>query len=109
MKRRQSSSGAAFERVRLILLGGVTGYVGYKALNRYRVERLVSRLTVRQVIEKLTAGEDPMIIDLRPHADRQEWAGIPGSLPMTFEELAAGQHDLPRAEAARGLRPRPQE
>jgi len=80
----------------LILLGGVTGYVGYKALNRYRVERLVSRLTVRQVMEKLASGEDPMIIDLRPHADRQEWAGIPGSLPMTLEELAAGQHDLPR-------------
>ena len=82
--------------VGLILLGGVTGYVGYKALNRYRVERLVSRLTVQQVIEKLASGEDLIIIDLRPHADRQERAGIPGSVLMTLEELAAGQHDLPR-------------
>ena len=82
--------------VGLILLGGVTGYVGYKALMRYRVERLVSRLTVRQVMEKLASGEDPIIIDLRPHADRQEWAGIPGSLPMALEKLAAGQHHLPR-------------
>jgi len=80
----------------LILLGGVTGYVGYKALKRYRVERLVSRLTVRQMMDKLTSGEDPMIIDLRSHADRQEKAGIPGSLPMTLEELAVRQHDLPR-------------
>jgi membrane protein DedA with SNARE-associated domain/rhodanese-related sulfurtransferase len=82
--------------VGVILLGGATGYVGYKALNRYRVERLVSRLTARQVMEKLASGETPMIIDMRPLADRQERAGIPGSLPMTFEELAAGQHDLPR-------------
>ena len=37
-----------------------------------------------------------MIIDLRPHADHQERPGIPGSLPMTLEELAAGQYDLPR-------------
>src|SRR5262249_42474704 len=82
--------------VGLVLLSGVTGYVGYKALNRYRMERLVSRLTVRQVMEKLASGEDLIIIDLRPHADRQGRAGIPGSLPMTLEELAAGQHDLPR-------------
>src|SRR5690348_16183500 len=47
----------------LILLGGVTVYVIYKALNRYRVERLVPRLTAQQVSEKLEAGEDPMIID----------------------------------------------
>lgn len=82
--------------VGLVLLSGVTGYVGYKAIKRYRMERLVSRLTVRQVMEKLTSGEDLIIIDLRPHADRQGRAGIPGSLPMTLEELAAGQHDLPR-------------
>lgn len=82
--------------VGLTLLAGVIGYVGYKALNRYRVERLVSRLTVQQLIDKVTLGEDPIIIDLRPHADRLEQAGIPGSQPMTLDELVAREHDLPR-------------
>src|SRR5262249_49147683 len=82
--------------VGLILAGGVSGYVTYKALNRYRVERFVPRLTAQQVTEKLEAGEDPMIIDLRPEADRQEEAGIPGSVPLSFEDLSAWGHDLPR-------------
>jgi len=80
----------------LILLGGVTAYVIYKALNRYRVERLVPRLTAQQVSEKLEAGEDPMIIDLRPQAARQEEAGIPGSFSLSIEQLTARHHELPR-------------
>jgi len=82
--------------VGLTLLAGVIGYVGYKALHRYRMERLVSRLTVQEMMDKLASGEDPMIIDLRSRADRVEQAGIPGSLPMTLEELVARERDLPR-------------
>jgi membrane protein DedA with SNARE-associated domain/rhodanese-related sulfurtransferase len=82
--------------VGLILLGAVAGYVIYKALDRYRVERLVPRLTAQQVNEKLTAGDDPVIIDLRPLGDRQEIQGIPGSLSLSLEELSTRHHDLPR-------------
>jgi len=82
--------------VGLILAGGVSGYVIYKALSRYRVERGVPRLTAQQVTEKLEAGEDPMIIDLRPETGRQEEAGIPGSVPLLFEDLSARHLDLPR-------------
>jgi len=82
--------------VGLVLLGGVIGYVIYKALHRYRMEHLVPRLTAQQVTEKITAGEDPLIIDLRPVGDRQEIAGIPGSLTRSLEELIAGHRDLPR-------------
>lgn len=82
--------------VGLILLGGVAGYVIYKALHRFRVDRLVPRLTVEQVTEKLAAGEDPMIIDLRPHPARQEQPGIPGSLPLSIDEVIARHQDLPR-------------
>jgi membrane protein DedA with SNARE-associated domain/rhodanese-related sulfurtransferase len=80
----------------LILLGVVAGYVIYKALHRYRMERLVPRLTVEQVTEKLATGEDPMIIDLRPHPARQEQPGIPGSLPLSMAEVIARHQDLPR-------------
>jgi membrane protein DedA with SNARE-associated domain/rhodanese-related sulfurtransferase len=82
--------------VGLILLGGVAGYVVYKAFHRYRMERVVPRLTAQQVTEKLEAGEDPMIIDLRPHPARQEHPGIPGSLPLSIDEVIARHQDLPR-------------
>jgi membrane protein DedA with SNARE-associated domain len=41
--------------VALILLGSVAAYVIAKVLHRYRVERLVPRLTVQEVTEKIAA------------------------------------------------------
>jgi membrane protein DedA with SNARE-associated domain/rhodanese-related sulfurtransferase len=82
--------------VGLILLTVMIGYVIYKVFQRFRRERLVPRLSARQVAEKLAAGEDPMIIDLRPHAARQQEAGIPGSLALSFEDVVGGESDFPR-------------
>lgn len=82
--------------VGLILLGSVIGYVVYKALQWYQLEHVVPRLTAQQVTEKLAAGEDPVIIDLRSHAARQEDAGIPGSRPLSLEVLNSRHQDLPR-------------
>jgi membrane protein DedA with SNARE-associated domain len=42
--------------VGLILLASVMGYVVYKALHQYRMERLVPALTTQPVIEKLAVG-----------------------------------------------------
>ena len=80
----------------LILVGGVAGYAVYKILHRYRVERLMPRLTAQQVAKKIATGERPLIIDLRPPEARQEVPGIPGSLPLSFEELIAGYRELPQ-------------
>lgn len=80
----------------LILLGGVAGYVAYKVWHHFRVGRREPRLTVQQVTEKISAGEDPVFIDLRPHGARREVPGIPGSLPLSVEEVIAGHRDLPR-------------
>jgi membrane protein DedA with SNARE-associated domain/rhodanese-related sulfurtransferase len=82
--------------VGLVLLVGMTIYAIYKMLKWYRMERLVPRLTAQQVAEKLAAGEDPLIIDLRPIGDRREIPGIPGSLPLLFEEVVARHQDLPQ-------------
>jgi rhodanese-related sulfurtransferase len=82
--------------VGLVLLVGMTIYAIYKMLKWYRMERLVPRLTPQQVAEKLAAGEDPLIIDLRPIGDRREIPGIPGSLPLLFEEVVARHQDLPQ-------------
>jgi len=66
----------------LILLGVVAGYVIYTALHRYGVGRLVSKLTVQHGTKKISAGEDPAVIDLRPHGARQDVPSIPGSLAL---------------------------
>jgi len=80
----------------LILLGGLAGYVAYKVWHHFRMGRRVPRLTVQQVTEKISAGIDPVFIDLRPHGARREVPGIPGSLPLSVEEVIAGHRDLPR-------------
>jgi membrane protein DedA with SNARE-associated domain/rhodanese-related sulfurtransferase len=80
----------------LILLGGVAGYVAYKVWHHFRMGRRVPRLTVQQVTEKISAGEDPVFIDLRSHGTRREVPGIRGSLPLSVEEVIAGHRDLPR-------------
>jgi len=80
----------------LILLGGLAGYVAYKVWHHFRMGRRVPRLTVQQVTEKISAGIDPVFIDLRPHGARREVPGIPGSLPLSVEEVIAGHRDVPR-------------
>ena len=82
--------------VALTFLGMLAGYMAYKAIHRARVERLVSRVTARQLVEKMAAGEDPLIIDLRPHGDREETPGIPGSLSLSLDDVMANRHELPR-------------
>jgi membrane protein DedA with SNARE-associated domain/rhodanese-related sulfurtransferase len=82
--------------VALILLGSIAVYVIAKVLHRHRVERLVPRLSVQEVTEKIAAGEAPVIIDLRSQGARREVPGIPGSLTSSVEDLIARYRDLPR-------------
>lgn len=82
--------------IALILVGTAAGYVVYRVWHRYRVGRRVPKLTVHQVTEKISAGEDPIFIDLRPRGARQEVPSIPGSLSLSVEELIVGYRDLPR-------------
>ena len=78
----------------LIFFGMVIGYVAYKAVHRYRIERLVPRVTAQQLAEKIAAGEDPVIIDLRPHGDREDVLGIPGSITRSPDEVLAKRHEF---------------
>ncbi|BFU94744.1 MAG: conserved membrane protein of unknown function [Nitrospira sp.] len=75
---------------------GAIGYVVLRVLNRYRGGDPVPRITPRAVREKLRAGEQPIIVDLRPLGARREKVGIPGALSLSAEEVVAGHHDLPR-------------
>ena len=67
--------------VGLAVFTAVIGYVVYKAVNRYRADYRVPRVTVRQLTDKLAAGETPVIVDLRSLAARQEEPGVPGASP----------------------------
>ena len=80
----------------LVFLGIVTGYVVYKGFHHYHVGQRVPRLTARQLTEKITAGENPILIDLRSHGARQDVPSIPGSLPLSFDEVIARHRELPR-------------
>ena len=80
----------------MILFGSVAMYVIGKVVHRYRVERAIPRVTVQEVTEKISAGEDPVIIDLRSHGARRDMTGIPGSQSLSVKEVIAGYRDLPR-------------
>lgn len=80
----------------LTLIAAALSYVGYKAAHRYRMGDGVPRMTVRQLADKLAAGEQPVIVDLRSLAARQQEPGIPGAVSLALEELVAHQHELPR-------------
>jgi membrane protein DedA with SNARE-associated domain/rhodanese-related sulfurtransferase len=82
--------------VGLAFVGVVIGYVAYKAFRHYRVGKLVPRLTARQLTEKIAAGEQPILIDLRSHAARQDVPSIPGSLLFSFDEVFTRHRELPR-------------
>lgn len=81
--------------VGLVAFTVVIGYVLYKAVNRYRADHRVPRVTARQLTDKLAGGENPIIVDLRSLGARQEEPGIPGALSMPLDELAARRGELP--------------
>ena len=80
----------------LTLIAAAVSYVGYKAAHRYRMGDGVPRMTVRQLTDNLAAGEQPVIVDLRPLAARQQEPGIPGAVSLALEEMVSHQHELPR-------------
>ena len=82
--------------VGLAVFTAVMGYVVYKAVNRYYADYRVPRMTVWQLMGQIAAGDVPVVVDLRPLGARHEDPGVPGALPMTLEELAARQGELPR-------------
>ena len=82
--------------VGLTVVAAVIGYVIYKAVHRYQADYRVPRITARQVMDKLAAGEEPLIIDLRSLGAREERSVIPGALAIALKDLAGRQHELPR-------------
>jgi rhodanese-related sulfurtransferase len=57
----------------------------------------MARITVDELRDKLEAGESPVILDLRSHAELERNPGrIRGALHMSMDELTVRQHEIPR-------------
>jgi len=82
-----------------LVAGLVALYIGYKYFQRHRLlrELRMARITVDELHQKLEAGENPLILDLRPHAElEQDPALIRGALHMTLDEVERRQQEIPR-------------
>src|SRR5215470_7326864 len=82
-----------------ILLAALAGYIAFKFYGRQKFlrELRISRISVRELKEKIDAGEDLVIVDLRHHMDFEaEPETIPGALHMDAQELQERNDRLPR-------------
>ena len=91
---------AGLGRSALGLVAGLAAlYIGYKYFQRHRLlrELRMARITVDELHQKLEEGENPLILDLRPHAElEQDPSLIRGALHMTLEEVERRQQEIPR-------------
>ena len=78
------------------IAGLLVGWIGWKFIQRRRALRklAVERITAWELRERLRAGEDIVVIDLRSTLDQTE--SIPGARRFTFEELAERHTEIPR-------------
>ena len=84
-------------------LGLVVGlgviYIGFKYWQRQRIlrELRMARITVAELRRKQDAGEQVVIIDLRPGAELTlDPYLIPGSVHLAVEEVEHRHHEIPR-------------
>jgi membrane protein DedA with SNARE-associated domain len=83
----------------VILLGLLASYISYKfvARRRFMRELRIARITVEELKEKLDAGEEVVIVDLRHSVDFEaDPETIPGAFRMDAQELEEKNDRLPR-------------
>lgn len=77
-------------------IGALVIYLGYKAVTRRRQLRLVPRITVEQLTEKLRTDEPPLLIDVRPRERAEAEPGIPSAVLMPLDELTRRHQEFSR-------------
>jgi membrane protein DedA with SNARE-associated domain len=83
----------------VLLLGALAAYIAYKFVARQRFlrELRISRITPEELKEKLDAGEELVIVDLRHSMDFEaDPETIPGAFRMDSKELEEKSDRLPR-------------
>ena len=82
-----------------VLAGTLTAYVLWKFIQRRRfLRRLrIARITPKELMDKLTAGENISIVDLRQPIDIEAFPQmIPGALRIAMEEIEDRHGEIPR-------------
>jgi membrane protein DedA with SNARE-associated domain len=82
-----------------VLAGSLAAYVLWKFIQRRRfLRRLrIARITPKELMDKLTAGETISIVDLRQPIDIEAFPQmIPGALRIAMEEIEDRHGDIPR-------------
>lgn len=81
----------------LLIVGMLAAWIAWKFVQRRRfVKNLaVARVTAEELWDKMQAGENVLILDVRSSLDN-EASAIPGALRISTEELAARQVEIPR-------------
>ncbi len=83
----------------MLLLAGLAGYIGWKFITRRRFLRQlrIARITPEELKQKLDAGENIVIVDLRHSLDFEaEPETIPGAVRMDAAELEGSHEQIPR-------------
>lgn len=83
----------------VVLIGAFASYLGYKIVARQRFlrELRISRMTVEELKQKIDAGEELVIVDLRHSLDFEaDPETIPGAFRMDAKELEEKNDRLPR-------------
>lgn len=82
-----------------VLAGSLAAYILWKFIQRWRfLRRLrIARITPKELMDKLTAGENISIVDLRQPFDIEAFPQmIPGALRIAMEEIEARHGEIPR-------------
>ena len=83
----------------VLIIAAVGSYIGYKYFQRQRLlrELSVARITADELHQKLQAGENPLILDLRGASELdQDPYVISGARSLTISELESGGQKIPR-------------
>lgn len=83
----------------VLLVGGLAGYIAWKYVERQRfLRRLrIARISPEELHQKIDAGEDVVIVDLRHSLDFEaEAATLPGALHIPPDELERRHEEIPR-------------
>jgi membrane protein DedA with SNARE-associated domain len=83
----------------VLLIGSFAGYIAYKYVARQRFlrELRIARMTVEELKQKIDAGEEIVIVDLRHSLDFEaDPQTIPGAFHMDAKELEQKNDRLPR-------------
>jgi membrane protein DedA with SNARE-associated domain/rhodanese-related sulfurtransferase len=82
-----------------LVIGLVAIYVGFKYWQRQRIlrELRMAKITVTELRRRKDAGEDLVLIDLRPRMELDlDPAMIPGAVHLAVEEVEHRHHEIPR-------------